>query len=180
MVTYVLIALIVIILGYIIVTYNELVGSKFKIKQAKANIDLLLKQRFDYIPNLEEIVKAYSSHEKNILTDIAALRSNIASSKLDIQSEEQFSSEFSRILATVESYPELQANQQYITLQSELADIEDQLVVLRSNYNSVVTRHNIYISTFPTVIFAKLFLVRPASLFEVEAQEMKNINLNFK
>lgn len=175
---YVILVVILIINFIIFGMYNRLIKLQNKVKKAKANIEIYLNKRFDLIPNLVETVKGYSSHESTTLEDITALRSNYDSKKdLSIKQAEEMNNELNKYLAVVENYPDLKANTQYMSLQNELRQIEDQLGYARHNYNDVVTAYNTVIETVPSNIVASIFAFRKADLFEIEDAKKESIKV---
>ena len=139
---------------------------------------MCLKKRFDLIPNLVETVKGYSTHENKTLKEITDLRSNYQGQQdLSIKEIEEANSKFNKLLAVVENYPDLKANSQYISLQTELREVEDQLGDARNIYNDVVTSYNTLIETVPSNIVASIFAFRKADLFEIDDNVRDNIKI---
>ena len=175
---YIILVVILIINFVIFGMYNKLVKLQNRVKKESANIEIYLNKRFDLIPNLVEVVKGYSKHESTTLEDITALRSNYNNkSDLSMKQAEEMNSELNKFLAVVENYPDLKANTQYMSLQNELRQIEDQLGMARRRYNDVVTSYNTTIETVPSNIVASVFSFKKADLFEAEDSRKDNIKI---
>lgn len=179
------IALIIIILLviYIIATYNGLVSSRQKVKNSWSQMDVQLQRRFDLIPNFVETVKGYMTHESETFSKIAELRTSWAkagtvSEKAELNN--QLSSALKTIMAVSENYPDLKANQGFINLQNELQNTEDKISFSRQFYNDSATMYNTKLEMFPSNIIAGMFNFSAEPLFEVESDEArKNVKVDF-
>ena len=164
----------VIIVFWIIGIYNNLVALRNNRENAFANIDVQLKQRYDLIPNLVNTVKGYAEHEKGLLERVTAARTAAmgASSMNDkIEAENALSSALAGLKVSVEAYPDLKANQNFMQLQSELADIENKLAAVRRFFNSATKELNTAVQSFPAVLFAGMFGFHQEPMFEVPQEE---------
>ena len=171
-----------IILGIIIIwfitTYNKFVSLKQKVHQAKGTIDVYLKKRFDLIPNLVETVKGYKDYEKGLLEEITKLRTDYESRKEDdIKQSEELNNRFTKILITLEKYPELKSSEQFLNLQKNLVKVESELQAARRIYNSEVTEFNTKRLKFPSNIIGSMFGYKQETLFEIEEFERSNIDI---
>lgn len=176
---YIILTVILIIIIIIFIKYNQLIKLFNKVKKAKANIEILSNKRFDLIPNLVECVKSYSKYEGTTLEDIVALRNNYNKGEyLNINQVGKMNDELNKYLAVVENYPNLKANAQYMDLQEELSNIEDELQEARHIYNEEVTNYNNLVETIPSNIVAYMFNFKKADLFKVEEHKKENIKLN--
>ena len=140
--------------------YNKLVKLKNHIQEAWSIIDVFLKKRHDLIPNLVDIVKGYAEHEKRTLEELTGFRSEAMKAKNltgRIESENNIGKGLMQIFAVVEKYPDLKANANFLDLQRQLADIENELSMARRYYNGTVRVNNIYIERFPSNIIAGMF-----------------------
>ncbi len=176
-------AIILIILGFIIAwviaTYNKFVSLSQRVRQAQGGIDVYLKQRFDLIPNLVEAVKGYAAHEKGLMENIAKLRNDYASrNDQDITESQSLNDRYTRILAMIESYPELKSDEAFLNLQKTLSKIESQLQAARRIYNSEVTEYNTKRLKVPSNIIAGTFGFKEKYLFEINDAERENIDIN--
>lgn len=152
--------LLLIILIFVIVTYNSLIHLKQKVKEAWSDIEVQLKRRTDLIPNLVKTVKEYARHEEALLTHLTELRTHALESKDMIQKaavEKEVETTLKHLFAVAEGYPELKANENFLKLQEELVETEDQIASARRIYNSNVSYFNTKVSIFPSNIVA-LFL----------------------
>lgn len=178
---YIIVGIIVILLIYILITYNSFINSRNLVKEAFSTMDIYLKKRWDIIPNLIEVVKGYSKYEKETLTKITSLRSSsydelTMDNKININ--EELSKCLSNIFAVSENYPELKANELYTNLSNNLISIEDEIANSRKYYNGTVRNFNNKIQMFPNNILAKLFRFKEFKMFEANAEEKNNVGVN--
>ena len=153
-------------------TYNRLVGLRQRANQAFADIDVQLQQRHDLVPNLVETVKGYATHEKSTLEAVTSARAAAATAgsvEQKVQAENALSGALRQLFAVAEAYPDLKANQNFLGLQSELADIENKLAAARRFFNSAVGEFNAAIQQFPAVLLAGPLGFSERSFFDVGA-----------
>ncbi len=170
---------IVIITGMLLSSYNKFVRANNGVSEAESAIDVLLNQRFDLLPNIIETVKGYTKHEAGTLEELVKLRSLYNNDGFSIDETEKINKRFGSIMALAESYPELKANSQFMSLQSTLSDIEDKLNVARLYYNNSVTRYNNMVESIPSNIVAKIFGFSKKELFKLDDSKKKNIKVSF-
>ena len=180
MILYIMIGLIILLL-YVLVTYNGLIKSNNFVKEAFSTMDVYLKKRWDLIPNLVEVVKGYAKHEKETIEKITDLRTNTyetmsADKKIDVN--EQLTQGLSRIMAISENYPDLKASQSFIELSHNLTKIEDEIANSRKYYNGTVRIFNNKIQMFPSNIIANLFGFHSANMFEANTDEKDNVKVD--
>ena len=154
--------IIAVIVAWIIVTYNNLVQARNKVRNSFAQVDTQLQRRFDLIPNLVETVKGYSLHENNVLEKITSARSGY------MEADNQLTSTLKTLFAVAENYPELKANTNFLHLQDELRATEDKVAFSRQFFNDSVTMYNNSLQLFPSNIIAKLFGFQEEGLFKTE------------
>ncbi len=150
--------------------YNRMVGLNQRANQAFADIDVQLKQRHDLIPNLVETVKGYATHEKGTLEAVIAARNAATSAgSVDdkVQAENVLSGALRQVFALSEAYPDLKANQGFVSLQGQLTDIENKLASARRFFNNTVSEFNAAIQQFPAVLFAGMFGFKARSFFDL-------------
>ena len=138
-------------------TYNRLVAATQRVKNQWAQIDVQLKKRYDLIPNLVETVKGYAKHEKETLENVIMWRSRATSATTTdeaIEANNQLNQALGRLLVSIEKYPELKANANFLTLQSDLKVIEDKIAYARQFFNDTVQKNNELIQKFPSSIVA--------------------------
>ena len=177
-IVYIILTVILFVILIIFALYNKLIKLLNRVKKAKANIEIYSNKRFDLIPNLVECVKGYSNHESTTLEEIVALRSNYSKSKnLNIEQVKNMNEQLNKYLAIVENYPELKANEQYLNLQKELRNIEDELERARRIYNDEVTEYNTLTETIPSNIIASIFAFKKAQLFQIEDSKRENVKV---
>lgn len=178
----IILGIIVFIVFIVIVMYNKLVKLRLNVKNSWSQIEVQLQMRFDLIPNLVEIVKGYAKHESGVFEKIAKLRTSWANAattdeKLEIGTKAEDT--LKAIMAVAENYPELKANQNFISLQNSLSDTENKIAYARQFYNDSVTIYNTKIAVFPSNIIAKLFGFKEDRLFEAEMNEIrKNVKID--
>jgi len=174
---------IVLLLAIVLVSlYNRLSTQKVVINEASADIETILKQRYDMIPNLVSIVKGYAQHEKGTFEAVTELRNKAMSSQsFDEKAglEDQLSKGLSKIFALAENYPELKANTNFLDLQSSLKDLEDNIQKSRRFYNGTVRDFNSMIVIFPNNILAGMFGFKAEPFFEASEEEQKNVEIKF-
>ena len=174
-----ILAILFIIILWAIFTNNSLIAKRNRVKQCRSGICVVLKQRNDLIPNLVASVKAYMGHENEILTRIAELRSKAtnASETEQIKEGTEISSLLARLNVAVENYPELKANQQFLHLQFQIEDMENELQAIRRTYNTAATDYNNYIEMFPSSIIASWRKHEQQELVEFPESERKEVKV---
>jgi len=180
---YVILVLVIIgLLNIIISTYNRLVMLRNNVDKLFVNIDVLLKQRADEIPNLIKVVKESMRFEESMLTKLTELRtqflnSNSADEKVEISSQMQ--NELKSIFVVAENYPNIKTNQNFQLLQNRFSRIEDAIADRREYYNETVTMYNIGIQEFPNFILAKMMSYGEKQLLKISEQEKKYDGIAF-
>jgi LemA protein len=156
---------------YIMSKYNGMVALRNKRNQSFSDIDVQLKQRFDLIPQLIEVVKGYMKHEASTLENVTKARTsflNAGSTDDKIAADNMLSGALKSIFAVSENYPDLKANQNFLQLQSEMSDIENKLAAARRFFNNATTEFNTYIQMFPANIIAKNMGFSELELFKTD------------
>lgn len=171
-----ILGLIVLIVIWGIGVYNKLIKSREFARKAWQDIDVQLQRRFDLIPNLVNTVKGYMKHEGETLTNIAKYRGlyNEAGSvaeKGEVVSE--MNSALSRLMVSVEAYPELKANENFAKVQTELSETENKISYTRQFYNDAVTKYNLLRQQIPTNIVASIGKFEAMELFKIDSEEVK-------
>lgn len=183
MIAWIILIAVVIIVAFVIAVYNSLVGLKNKTQEAWADIDVQLKRRYDLIPNLVETVKGYAKHEKGTFEKIteyrsAAMKATAPGEKA--KADNMLTETLKSLFAVAENYPDLKANQNFLDLQGQLAQIEETIQQSRRYYNGNVRDFNIKIETFPNNVFAGMLGFKKFDFFEVaEAKERENVKVEF-
>lgn len=175
----IILLIIVIITGMIIGTYNKFIRKNNRVKEKESQIDVLLNQRFDLIPNIVECVKGYAKHESSTLEELTSLRSSYNNHGFSIEETESIDKKFNNVMMIAESYPDLKANTQFLSLQNNLNEIENKLSYARSNYNNAVTSYNNLVESVPSNIIAKIFAFEKKELFKLENDKRENIKVDF-
>lgn len=179
----IILAIIFILLIWAIAAYNGFVRLKNSSEEAFSTMDVYLKKRYDLIPNLVETVKGYASHEKETLEKVVKARNMAANSTTvedKIANETVLSGTLKSLFAVAESYPDLKANQNFMDLQQQLKNVEEDIANSRKYYNAVVKQLNTKIEMFPSNIIAGIFRFKRKPMFEVEAEEERqNVKVQF-
>jgi LemA protein len=167
----VLLGLVVAAVIYLVWIFNRLVRERNLVREGWSGIDVQLRRRTDLVPNLVETVKGYAAHERALFEDIVRLR-NASIAASDVKGRENaardLSGVLSRLIALKEAYPELKANQNFLKLQEQLAEIEDNLQMARRYYNGSVRNLNIMIQSFPNVLIARPLGFREGEFFQID------------
>jgi len=170
----IIIAVIVVLFIVIVIAgYNKLVELRARVKNAWAQIEVHLKRRFDLIPNLVSTVKGYASHESETLEKVVAARNKfVAAPDMAGQMEaaNELSGVLSRLMMLTESYPDLKANSNFLSLQNDLKDTENKIAFTRQFYNDTAMKYNAAIEKFPMVIIAGMFGFKDNPYFEAGAE----------
>ena len=179
----VVVVLLVLIVGWVVVTYNGLVKLRNLVQEAWRQIDVELTRRHDLIGNLVETVKGYAAHERGTLEDVVKARSAAMapgqSPAQQAESENMLSQALGRLLAIVEAYPDLKANQNFMALQGELTSTEDRIASARRYYNATVRDLNTKVETVPSNVIAGVFNVDRAEYFEAVGEQREAPRVDF-
>ena len=170
----IILGVVVLIAILLISLYNRLVKLRNNRENAFANIDVQLKQRHDLIPQLVATVKGYAAHEKEVLTRVTEARAAAMSAtgiNDKIAAENKLTSALAGLKVSLEAYPDLKANQNFMHLQQEIADIENKLAATRRFFNSATRELNNAVQTFPSNIIAGMFNFHKEPMFEVPQEE---------
>ena len=179
-----IIAVVVVILAFwLISAYNNFVKMKNKIEEAFATMDVYLKKRWDLVPNLVNTVKGYAEHEKSTFDAITKLRSksyDSMSANEKVETNQALGGMLGTLIATAEAYPELKANQNFLELQKNLNELENDIADSRKYYNGCVRQMNTAVESFPSNIIAGMFHFEKYRMYEVDdASERQNVVVDF-
>lgn len=173
MVLIISIAVLVILVAWVVSLYNSLVKLRNNRENAFADIDVQLKQRHDLIPQLVSTVKGYAAHEKDTLERVISARNGAMNAHTideKIAAENTLTSALAGLKITLEAYPDLKANQNFLQLQEEIADLENKLSAVRRYFNSATKELNNAVETFPSNLIAGMFGFRKEIMFDLGAQ----------
>lgn len=179
----VIIAIVVLIILWFIATYNSLISLRNKVKDQWAQIDVQLKRRADLIPNLVETVKGYAKHESSTLEDVVKARNTFATATTpeeEMKASGELSQALSRLMVLTESYPELKANENFLSLQGDLRECEDKISMMRQFYNDVVLKYNNKVETIPSNIVANMCHFETKPFFEVAEADKEAPKVSFE
>ena len=174
----ILLAVIAVLGLWAVGVYNNLVKLRNNRENAFANIDVQLKQRHDLVGQLVAVVKGYAEHEKEVLTRVTEARSaamNASTIGDKIQAENALTSALSGLKISLEAYPDLKANQNFLQLQEEISDIENKIAATRRYFNTATRELNNAVQTFPSNIFANMFGFHKEPMFEIPQEDRATI-----
>ncbi|SET29321.1 LemA family protein [Prevotella sp. kh1p2] len=174
----ILVVVVLLVLGLIGI-YNNLVKLRNNRENAFANIDVQLKQRYDLIPQLVATVKGYAEHEKEVFLKVTEARSAAMSATTigeKIAADNQLTRALSGLKVSLEAYPELKANQNFLQLQSEIADIENKLAAVRRYFNTTTRELNNSVQTFPSNILAGMFGFKKEPMYEIPEESRASMD----
>lgn len=181
--TWIIVAVIIVLLViYLISTYNALVRLRNSVREAFSTMDVYLKKRWDLIPNLVETVKGYAKHEKQTLEGVIKLRNGAYDSMTPeekISANQELSRGITKIMALAENYPDLKANDNFKDLSNQLTKVEEDIANSRKYYNAVVRNYNDKIEMFPSNLVAKIFGFKLEKMFEIIEEERENVKVQF-
>jgi LemA protein len=170
--TLVVVLVIVLLALFVGVTYNSLVRRRNEVDNAWSQIDVQLKRRLDLIPNLVETVKGYAAHEKTALEAVIAARNTGMAASSDphaqASADNAMTGALRQLFALSEGYPDLKANQGFVSLQEELANTESRIAYARQFYGDAVSTYNTAIQKFPNIVFAGMLGFSEREFFEAE------------
>ena len=178
----ILIIIAVLILIYLGSTYNSFVVLRNRVKDQWAQIDVQLKRRFDLIPNLVETVKGYTKHESETLENVIKARNTYLTATTpegQMEADGELTKAVSKLFALTESYPDLKANTNFMSLQGQLEETENKISSARQFYNDTVLKYNNKVEVIPSNIVASLFHFEKEPFFEANEQERENVQVKF-
>jgi LemA protein len=175
---YVILALVVILILWMISLYNRLVRLRNNRENAFADIDVQLRMRHDLIPQLVEAVRGYMKHESTVLQNVTDARANaIKATTIDekIQAEQQLSTALRGLNVAVEAYPDLKASTNFMQLQQEIADVENKLAAARRFFNSATKELNVAVEVFPSNLVANMYGFKKEMMFDLGDEGRKEM-----
>ena len=167
----IILAIVVVLVLWLILTYNRFIALRNRVKEAWSDIDVQLKRRYDLIPNLVETVKGYAAYERELFEKVTEARTRAMGAqglKEKGEAENILSSTLKSLFAVAENYPDLKASANFLELQRELTDTEDKIQAARRFYNGNVMSLNTKIESFPANIIANAFKFKLAEFFQLE------------
>jgi len=173
---------ILLLIIYVVGAYNGLVTLRNKVRDQWAQVHVQLQRRSNLIPNLVETVKGYATHERETFEEVISARNKMASAatpEAEMEANNMLTSTLSKLFALSEAYPELKANQNFLSLQGDLKDVEDKIAYARQFYNDTVYLYNNKIEMFPSNIIASMFKFEKSKFFEVSEEDAKAPTVKF-
>ncbi len=179
---WIIIGVVLVIVFYFFITFNKLVKLKNMVKESFATMDVYLKKRWDLIPNIVETVKGYAKHEKDTLKEIVEIRNSVKSydnlsDEQKLKTNEQITGGITKLMALAEAYPDLKANENFLSLQQSLSKIEDEIAESRKYYNAVVRNYNNKVEMIPSNIVAKILGYKSKAMFEANESERESVKV---
>ncbi len=180
---YIILIAIVIIVAWLLATYNNLIRRRNRVQEGWSDIDVQLKRRYDLIPNLMETVKGYMTHEADVLirvTEARTLAMKAENADTRAQAENALTGALKSLFAVAENYPNLKASENFAKLQDELADTENKIQAARRFYNGQVRDFNTAVQVFPTNLVANMLSFKAFEYFEVkDEKEREAVQVKF-
>ena len=174
--------IILILACYVIGIYNKLVNARNKVENQFSQVDIQLKRRADLIPNLVETVKGYAKHEKETFTEVIEARNkavNAGTVNEKIEANNELTGALNKLFALAEAYPELKANENFLSLQNDLKDTEDKITYARQFYNDSAMGYNNLTQMFPSNIVASMFGFKKFEYFKAEEKDKETPKVEF-
>lgn len=179
---WIIIAVVVVLIIFLVSIYNNLVVLRNRVKDQWAQVDVQLKRRFDLIPNLVETVKGYAKHENSTLKEVIEARNKFQSATTpeeEMAASGDLNKALSRLMVLTESYPELKANENFLSLQADLKDCEEKIAYARQFYNDTVLSYMNKVEMFPSNIVASMFGFKEMKYFEIAEGEKEAPKVSF-
>jgi len=179
---FIIFVVLLVLVLFLISTYNSLIVKRNRVKNAWAQIDVQLKKRFDLIPNLVETVKGYAKHEASTLEAVVKARNQYISAGTPeemMKANTEMTGALGRLFALAESYPDLKANTNFMELQGELTQVEEKIAYARQFYNDTVMIFNNAIQVVPSNIVASIFGFKEEPYFKADETERQNVKVQF-
>lgn len=168
-------SIVVVVLLYGIGTYNQFIRVKNKVDEALSGIDVALAKRYAILTNLVEVVKGYVQHEREVLVSLVKLRNGNMLNRVEVDQNQLLAKE--QLFALQEVYPELKANEQFLSLQAAIQDVEEHLAASRRMYNSNVSIYNDLVLSFPSNLIGNMINAGKMEYFIAKEEERENINI---
>ena len=179
---WIILAIVAVLVIFVWVTYNGLVTAKVRVDEAWSDIKVQLKRRLDLIPNLVETVKGYAKHEEKTLKEVVEARNKMATASginEEVEASNAVTSALNKLFALSEAYPELKANENFMSLQADLKETEDKISYARGFYNDTVLTYNNLREQFPSSIIASMFKFEKLEFFNADEKDRENPQVKF-
>ena len=165
----------IVLIGWFVQTYNRFIKYKNRIEETWSGIDVMLKRRFNLIPNLIKSIEGYSEHETKVLLSITDKRMGSNAMSDRVEEENRISKSLQNVMVLAEAYPDLKASTNFLALQNNLNDIEEDLQNVRNRYNRSVNRFNTLIESFPAFLIARKFGFTKRSYFSLDLATQREL-----
>lgn len=180
--TYIILGVVLLLVVYLVATYNAFIVLRTRIQEALSGIDVQLKRRADLIPNLVETVKGYAKHEKTVFEEVTKARSSLmkaGSLQEKAAANDMLSNALKSLFAVAENYPQLKASENFQDLQRQIEDTEDKVAYSRQFYNSNVMDFNAKVQVFPSNVLASMFGFKPYDFFAANEADRQKVEVKF-
>ena len=178
----ILVGILFVLASYVISVYNKLVHARNKVENQFSQVDIQLKRRADLIPNLVETVKGYAKHEEGTFTAVIEARNKAVSAGTvndKIEANNELTGALNKLFALAEAYPDLKANENFLSLQNDLKDTEDKITYARQFYNDAAMGYNNLIQVVPSNIIANMFGFKKFEYFKADEKEKEVPKVEF-
>lgn len=182
MTLWIILGAIALVLLFVWGLYNSLIGLKMRVKESFSGIDVQLKRRTDLIPSIVESVKGYAAHEKSVFENVTKARSSLMNAQTvgeKAQADNMLTGALKSLFAVAENYPQLRASENFMQLQTQLAETEDKIAYSRQYYNSIVTEFNTKILLFPNNVIAGMLGFKAEEFFGATEEDRKRPEVKF-
>lgn len=180
---WIVLGVVALVLGYLVAVYNSLIATKTHAENAKKDIDVQLKRRYELIPNLIETVKGVAKQEKELFSKVTEARAGLVKGSIQekVDANNELANVLGRLFAVAEAYPEMKSNKSFENLQGELVDTQDKIMAAERFYNANVQEFDQKVQSFPTNIFAGMlgFKEKDFEYLEVPEAQKENIKVDF-
>jgi len=171
---YIIIGIVAALVLWLVLMYNKLIMLRNRVRNSWSQVDVVMKNRFDLIPNLLETVKGYADYEKNTLNQLTELRTKYTTAESVVEKADagaQTSGLLRQLMVSLENYPDLKASENFLYLKEQLSEVEDKIRFARQFYNDAVERYNTTVMSFPANLLAGMFGFREESFFNIDEAE---------
>ena len=171
---YIIIGIVAALVLWLVLMYNKLIMLRNRVRNSWSQVDVVMKNRFDLIPNLLETVKGYADYEKNTLNQLTELRTKYTTAESVVEKADagaQTSGLLRQLMVSLENYPDLKASENFLYLKEHLSEVEDKIRFARQFYNDAVERYNTTVMSFPANLLAGMFGFREESFFNIDEAE---------
>lgn len=174
----IIVIILIIIAAYIIITYNSFTRTSKEVERELSGIQVALEMRYEVLVNAQNSVKSIIGHEENLITNTTAMRMGMSVKEME-SAGASMDRAYKNLLALSEQYPQLRSNENVLSLQNQLYQLENELQAARRSYNSSATEFNTKMETIPSVFVARMMNLKSFDLFSASAEKQENVRISF-